>query len=66
MTRVHEVLAACHPTLSVGQVWCVTCGRTQQVDPAECFSRGWPLCCQQTMVLGRPEVRDLAERSDEN
>jgi hypothetical protein len=30
---------------------CGTCGRVQEVDPADCLRRGWPKCCGYTMTL---------------
>lgn len=33
------------------RVQCVTCGRIEKVDAAECFKRGWPTCHGATMGL---------------
>lgn len=54
---IHNELATCHPKLSRGMVWCHKCGREQKVNSAECFRRGWPLCCGQTMSIDSPEER---------
>jgi len=54
-TGLHDNLARCHPSIARGQVWCRTCGRTQKVDPAECFRNGWPECCGYTMTIDAPE-----------
>ncbi len=38
-------------------VTCETCGRRQDVNPAECLQHGWPKCCQLTMTLGERRLR---------
>lgn len=45
------------PKIARGMVWCKKCGRSQKVDPAECFSTGWPECCGKTMAIDSPEER---------
>lgn len=55
MTTLHDKIAASHPSLQRGQVWCRTCGREQRVDSAECLRYGWPKCCGYTMTIDRPE-----------
>lgn len=34
------------PQLARGVVWCITCGRSQDVDAARSLLRGWPRCCR--------------------
>ncbi len=56
MGDLHDRLAACHPKLARGQVWCRTCRRTQRVDSADAMrSSGWPKCCGYTMTIDPPE-----------
>ena len=55
--RLPDKLAACHPKLTRGQVWCRTCGRSERVDSAECFRSGWPKCCGYTMTIDSPDER---------
>lgn len=52
-----KVLAECHPSLSRGQVWCLSCGITQKVNSAHAFRHGWPKCCGYTMTIDSPEER---------
>lgn len=40
-----------------GLVWCMKCGRSQEVNVAECIAEGWPQCCGETMWLDSPEER---------
>jgi hypothetical protein len=54
---IHDKLAACHPSLSRGQVWCHSCGHTQKVNSAGALRHGWPRCCGQTMSIDSPEER---------
>lgn len=51
---IYETLAASHPKLARGKVWCRTCGRSQDVDGADCLINGWPKCCGQTMTIDEP------------
>lgn len=44
--------------LERGRVWCVKCGRSQDVDSAVCFQNGWPTCCGETMTIDSPEERN--------
>lgn len=57
MTKLYDDLADSHPKIRRGRVWCVKCGRTQNVEPAACFAVGWPLCCGETMTIDSPEER---------
>jgi hypothetical protein len=54
---IHDKFAACHPSLSRGQVWCHSCGHTQKVNSAGALRHGWPRCCGQTMSIDSPEER---------
>lgn len=52
---LHDRMAASHPKLSRGQVWCRKCRRTENVSAAHCLRSGWPKCCGQTMTIDPPE-----------
>ena len=54
---IHGKIAAGIPSLSRGKVWCYECGRTQEVDGAQCLRSGWPECCGFTMSIDSPEER---------
>ncbi len=59
---LHDILAASHPSLVRGRVWCRTCGRYIAVDSAECLRSGWPKCCGYTMTVDAPkEAHDASE-----
>lgn len=45
------------PRLARGLVWCVTCGREQEVVAAWRLRHGWPTCCGATMTIDSPEER---------
>lgn len=49
-------LANCHPSIARGKVWCRTCGREKQVDPAESMRTGWAKCCGYTMTIDHPDT----------
>ena len=53
----YNAMAACHPKLLRGQVWCRTCGATLKVNPADCLKNGWPKCCGATMTIDAPSER---------
>lgn len=55
--ELHKKLAASHPKLSRGQVWCLSCGHTKKVDSAGALANGWPKCCGYTMTIDSPEER---------
>ena len=57
MASLYQTLATCHPSIARGIVWCHECGRQISVDSGECFQRGWPKCCGQTMSIDSPEER---------
>lgn len=48
---LYETIAASHPSLIRGLVWCGRCGRSRTVDPAACLRDGWPKCCSGTMAI---------------
>ncbi len=52
----YEKIAASHPSLSRGLVWCRTCRREQAVSSAECLRSGWPKCCGFTMTIDHPDT----------
>jgi hypothetical protein len=43
--------------LKRGQVWCLHCGKTENVVPSTCLDSGWPECCGKTMSIDSPEER---------
>ena len=53
------------PQLARGVVWCITCGRSQDVDAARSLLRGWPRCCGYTMTIDSPEERSEYARRKE-
>jgi hypothetical protein len=57
LSRIHENIANNSPKLRRGMVWCVKCGRSQQVDAANCLAQGWPKCCGETMTIDSPGER---------
>ena len=50
----YDKLAASHPKLARGHVWCRTCGAQQLVNAAECLRVGWPRHCGETMTIDAP------------
>lgn len=54
---LHDRMAASHPKLTRGQVWCRTCGATRRVDSAVALRHGWPKCCSYTMTIDAPDER---------
>lgn len=55
---LYDRLATCDPKIERGRVWCLKCGATKRVDPAECFRHGWPKCCGETMTIDSPKERE--------
>jgi hypothetical protein len=51
---LYDTIAASHPSLLAGKVWCGRCGKPRTVDPAKCLQHGWPKCCDATMGLAKP------------
>ena len=62
-----DTLADCHPRLSRRTLRCHECGRVEHnVDFAECFRSGWPLCCEQTMTIDSPVERAESETDNDD
>lgn len=61
--RIHQTIATSHSKLLRRQVWCRKCGRTQNVDSAECLRHGWPKCHGETMTIDSPEEREAIDRA---
>lgn len=59
---IHSNIVDQVPKLARGRVWCVTCGKTHKVDPAQCMRSGWPKCCGATMTIDSPEERAALPR----
>lgn len=57
MNGLHDKIAASHPALRRGKVWCRTCGHSQPVDSAHALKHGWPKHCGFTMTIDAPEER---------
>jgi hypothetical protein len=55
MRELIDTLAASHPSMTRGQVWCRTCGATRRQDSATAMRFGWPKCCGYTMTIDSPE-----------
>lgn len=55
--NIYTTIAASHPGLSRGMVWCRICGSSLKVDSSRCLKSGWPKCCGQTMTIDRPDER---------
>lgn len=51
---LYDTIAASHPSLLAGIVWCSRCGTSRNVDAARCLREGWPKCCSGTMGLEKP------------
>lgn len=54
---LYETIAASHPSLLDGKVFCGRCGKPRQVDAAKCLRDGWPKCCGATVRLQAAEAR---------
>lgn len=52
--KLYDTIAASHPSLLAGIVWCGRCSRSRTVDAARCLREGWPKCCESTMGLEKP------------
>lgn len=52
---LYDTIAASHPSLLNGKVWCRRCHAMHTVDPAKCLRDGWPKCCGATMGIDQPE-----------
>ncbi len=51
---LYDTIAASHPSLLNGKVWCTRCRRMRTVDAAKCLRDGWPKCCGATVSIGEP------------
>lgn len=51
---LYDTIAASHPSLLAGMVWCSRCGTSRQVDAARCLREGWPKCCGATVSIDKP------------
>jgi hypothetical protein len=49
--KLYETIAASHPSLLRGRVWCVKCGTFKDIEPARCLREGWPKCHGATMSI---------------
>lgn len=58
---LHDKLAASHPSLQRGQVWCRECGYTETVSAAHALKHGWPKHCGATMTIDSPEDASHAQ-----
>lgn len=58
LSGFHEKIVAEVPQLRRGTVWCYSCGKSQQVNSANCLRSGWPTCCGQTMSIDSPGERE--------
>jgi hypothetical protein len=56
-TWLHRKIASSTEKLRRGRVWCTSCGRSIEVDSAECLATGWPKCCGLTMTIDSPAER---------
>ncbi len=54
---IYDKMAASHPSLTRGKVWCRSCDREQSVKAAGALQHGWPKCCGYTMTIDSPEER---------
>lgn len=48
--KIHEKLAV-DAGIKNATVRCDDCGKTINVDGAQCLAKGWPICCFRTMKL---------------
>lgn len=51
---LYDTIAASHPSLLNGIVWCSRCRRSRIVDAAKCLRDGWPKCCGVTVSIDKP------------
>jgi len=56
---LHDRIAASHPSLRRGQVWCRSCGSSRRVDSSQALRSGWPKCCGDTMTIDSPAEQEL-------
>lgn len=53
---MYDDMAASHPSLRRGMVWCRTCYRMERVNSANALRHGWPKCCGATMTIDHPDT----------
>lgn len=55
--ELYDEIAASHPSLLRGRVYCPRCMKTRRVDAAECLRVGWPKCScgAGTMSIEQPK-----------
>jgi len=53
--QLYDEIAASHPSLLGGRVFCPKCKTFRTVDAAKCLQHGWPRCCGATMSLHNPK-----------
>lgn len=51
---LYDTIAASHPSLLAGVVWCSRCSKSRTVDAAKCLRDGWPRCCGVTVSIDKP------------
>lgn len=51
---LYDTIAASHPSLIAGIVWCGRCQQSRKVDAAKCLREGWPKCCGATVSIDKP------------
>lgn len=54
---LYDAIAASHPSLLSGKVWCGRCGKSRTVDAARCLREGWPKCCGVTVSIAPVESK---------
>jgi Zn finger protein HypA/HybF involved in hydrogenase expression len=57
MLSVYQRIVASSPQMQRGQVWCLTCGKTESVNTARALQYGWPQCCGHLMSIDSPDER---------
>lgn len=55
--QLYDEIARSHPSLLNGNVFCARCGKSRQVDAAQCLQHGWPKCCSVTMSLEKAKSK---------
>lgn len=63
--NMFQEMAASHPKLNRGMVWCKECGNRESVKSSDALQNGWPKCCGYTMTIDSPEERN-EQQSDDN
>ncbi len=58
---LYDTIAASHPSLLRGRVWCSRCNAFKDIDAAKCLAEGWPRCHGATMTIDSPAERKAAQ-----